>query len=74
MFKINGNVFEDFFATLFLYPNVALQLEETVEVMISKDKLSKDVLGNEKKNGDASAVNYGFENGEEGKKKVPLDA
>ena len=73
MFKINGNVFEDFFATLFLYSNVALQLDETVEVRISKDKLDKDVLNNSKKNGDASAVNHAFENGEEGKK-VPLEA
>ena len=36
--RINGNVFEDFFASLFFYPNVAVQIEETIKVMLSKDK------------------------------------
>ena len=30
-FDINGNAFEDFFASLFFYPNVALQLDETMK-------------------------------------------
>ena len=30
-FDINGNAFEDFFASLFFYPNVALQLDETIK-------------------------------------------
>ena len=38
MARINGNVFEDFFASLFFYPNVAVQIEETIQVMLSKDK------------------------------------
>ena len=30
-FFINGNAFEDFFASLFFYPNVALQLDESTK-------------------------------------------
>ena len=30
-FDINGNAFEDFFASLFFYPNVALQLYEKMK-------------------------------------------
>ena len=36
---INGNVFEDFFASLFFYPNVAVQLDETIGALMAKDKL-----------------------------------
>ena len=37
---INGNVLEDFFASLLFYPNVAVQLDETVDILIQKDKIS----------------------------------
>lgn len=30
-FNINGNAFEDFFASIFLYPNVVLQMDETTK-------------------------------------------
>ena len=32
-FGINGNPFEDFFASLFLYPNVILQLDVTTKIL-----------------------------------------
>ena len=32
-FEINGNPLEDFFASLFLYPNVVLQLDLTTKVL-----------------------------------------
>ena len=37
--KINGNICEDFFASLFFYPNVALQLDQTVAMLATKDKI-----------------------------------
>ena len=36
---IEGHVFEDFFASLLFYPNVAVQLDETVDVLITKEKI-----------------------------------
>jgi hypothetical protein len=41
-FNICGNPFEDFFASLFLYPNVALQLDETTKELDVGSSSSKD--------------------------------
>ena len=39
-FDIIGNPFEDFFSSLFLYPNVALQMDKTTENLVQKKKKS----------------------------------
>ena len=53
---INGNAFEDFFAALFFYPNVALQVDLTTR-HLQKKKAEKEV-DLDAENG---AVNKGFE-------------
>jgi len=63
-----GNIFEDFFAALIFYPNVALQLEETIEVMVSKEKLGPHKAKGGPLDLEGANVNHAFENGSE---KVP---
>ena len=64
--KINGNVWEDFFSSLFFYANVAVQLDETADVLISKEKLPEGKRANgkqtsDRKVSDGEKVNYAFE-------------
>ena len=53
-FDINGNAFEDFFASLFFYPNVALQLYETTKnigmKITTKTKINMEDVENGKVN------------------------
>ena len=59
-FFINGNAFEDFFASLFFYPNVALQLDETTQNIGPDNKVKKsDMKMQDAENG---KVNQAFEN------------
>jgi len=59
-FVINGNAFEDFFASLFFYPNVALQLDETTKNIGTVKKVEKsDIKMQDAENG---KVNQAFEN------------
>ena len=58
-FNINGNAFEDFFASLFFYPNVALQLDETTKNIAIKRTPKTDIKMEDAENG---KVNKAFEN------------
>ena len=58
-FEIIGNPFEDFFAALFLYPNVALQMDKTTENLVQKKKKSNMEMTMDPENG---KVNSAFEN------------
>jgi hypothetical protein len=58
-FNINGNAFEDFFASLFFYPNVALQLDETTKNIAIKRMPKTDIKMEDAENG---KVNKAFEN------------
>ena len=57
-FDINGNAFEDFFASLFFYPNVALQLDETVKNIGMKITHKTDIKMEDAENG---KVNMAFD-------------
>ena len=58
-FDINGNAFEDFFASLFFYPNVALQLDETVKNIGMKITPKTDIKMEDAENGKVKmAINF----------------
>jgi len=57
-FDIIGNPFEDFFASLFLYPNVALQMDKTTENLVQKKKANMEM----KADPENGKVNAAFEN------------
>ena len=57
-FDINGNAFEDFFASLFFYPNVALQLDETIKNIGKKIKTKTKINMEDAENG---KVNMAFD-------------
>ena len=57
-FDINGNAFEDFFASLFFYPNVALQLDETMKNIGMKITPKTDIKMEDTENG---KVNMAFD-------------
>ena len=50
-FNINGNAFEDFFASLFFYPNVVLQLDETTKNIAIKRTSKTDLKMDDAENG-----------------------
>lgn len=58
---INGNAYEDFFASLFFYPNVALQLDLTTQNLGVQEEAAKpnEIKLEEAENG---KVNNAFEN------------
>ena len=57
-FDINGNAFEDFFASLFFYPNVALQLDETMKNIGKKITIQTKINMEDAENG---KVNMAFD-------------
>ena len=59
-FQVNGNPFEDFFASLFLYPNVALQLDESTK-HLEKNKQNGKVNDMKMEDPENGKVNNAFE-------------
>ena len=63
-FNIIGNPFEDFFATLFMYPCVAVQLDETTKCVKKDNFKQKQInveMAGKKEDVENGKVNEAFE-------------
>lgn len=61
-FEIIGNPFEDFFAALFLYPNVALQMDKTTENLVQRTNKKSNLEMKSAQDPENGKVNAAFEN------------